>query len=530
MKRLSATLALALFPLLASAGTWERIKHAPPLPEIIDLDHGNADLGPGGAEAPILMTDGGVLIHNVGYFGADGRIFKLTPDSRGNYVNGTWSELATMPYVAVDGASAVLPDGRIIMEGGEYSNYELDFLLTNQGSIYDPVADSWTLVPPPPFFVDLYPPRATFAPSPIGDSQSVVLADGTFMLADKMSKQAALLDADTLTWTETGTGTKADMNDEEGWTLLPDGQVLTIDCYTDYYFGVATGPYPTKATNSELYDPLSGQWSSAGSTINTLTDRTLAEMGTAMLRPDGTVFAVGSQGYTSIYDTHTRLWHAGPRLPKSPQGFQYTAQDEPGALLPNGNVLITASGGRTPVGGGYTNPPVAFFEFDGKKLIKEPTIPNAANNAAYSVSLLVLPTGQVLAVDGTDDVEIYTPSDRSYQEHWAPVIDTVPTVLSRGQTYTLTGIRLNGMSQGSFYGDEDQDATNYPLLRITSITRPGWVVSYARTHDFSSMAVQSNALVSMKFDVPPEMPTGLAALQVVTNGIPSRAVVVNITP
>src|SRR5579885_1373299 len=114
MPRFTAALVLALLPLSAFAGTWQRIRHAPPLPEIIDLDHGNADLGPGGAAAPILMADGSVLIHNVGYFGADGRIFKLTPDAHGDYVKGTWSELATMPYVAADGASAVLPDGRII--------------------------------------------------------------------------------------------------------------------------------------------------------------------------------------------------------------------------------------------------------------------------------------------------------------------------------------------------------------------------------------------------------------------------------
>src|SRR6185503_10265952 len=200
MRRISLVLLLSLLPAFAHAGTWQRVRHAPPVPEIIDLFNGNTDLGPGGAAFPVLLTDGSVIIQNVGYFGADGRIFKLTPDEHGSYVNGSWSELATMPYVGVAGAQAVLPDGRFIIEGGEYSNYELDFLLTNQGAIYDPVTDSWTSVSPPAFFTDLYPPRATFAPSPIGDSQSVVLADGTFMLADKMSKQAALLDPVHLTW------------------------------------------------------------------------------------------------------------------------------------------------------------------------------------------------------------------------------------------------------------------------------------------------------------------------------------------
>ena len=52
-------------------------------------------------------------------------------------------------------------------------------------------------------------------------------ADGQFMLANAGTEQQALLNAETLTWTSTG-GSKADSNNEERWTLLPDKQVLTI--------------------------------------------------------------------------------------------------------------------------------------------------------------------------------------------------------------------------------------------------------------------------------------------------------------
>ena len=520
--RLALFLILSLSPMLASAGRWQRLHNAPPVPEIIDLSNGNADLGPGGASLPILMTDGSVIIQNVGYFGADGRIFKLTPDKHGSYVNGTWSELATMPYVGVFGAQAVLPDGRVIIEGGEYSNYELDFTLTNQGAIYDPVSDSWSMVSPPPFFVDLYPPRATFAPNPIGDSQSVVLPDGTFMLADKMSRQAALLDATNLTWTEAGTATKADMNDEEGWVLLPNGKVLTTDCYTDFFFGLVDS-YPADPTASEIYDPNAGEWSYAGSTIHSLTDPGLAETGAAVLRPDGTVFAVGSMGYTAVYDSNTGVWKAGPRLPVSPKGNQYTAEDAPGALLPSGNVLFAATKGPGDAEN-YAGPPVAFFEFNGKKLIPEPTIPHAGIDTSGSINLLVLPTGQVLATDGSKDVEIYTPDPTRPDPNWAPVIQGYPHLVASGNTYTLSGIRLNGMSQASMFGDEGQDATNYPLLRITN--RSTRHVRYVRTHHFSSMAVANNSTTTMQFDVPQDIEGGMSTLEVVTNGIPSQPVMV----
>jgi hypothetical protein len=207
--------ALVGAPMLAGAGAWQTLANPPPLPDIVDPN--GVFQYPGGAGFPLLLTDGGVMVQNIG----DGKIFKLAPDLNGSYVNGTWSELAPMPFVSYAAAQAVLADGRVIYEGGEYSDFDFKFLLTNKGAIYDPVANKWTMVSPPSFFVDLYPPRAVFAPHPIGDSQSVVLADGTFMLADKMSRQAALLDLKTMTWTETGTSTKTDLNDEEGGRYCP---------------------------------------------------------------------------------------------------------------------------------------------------------------------------------------------------------------------------------------------------------------------------------------------------------------------
>jgi len=509
----------ALAPASALAGTWQPTRNPAPTPNIVDPSNG-AVLGPGGASAPMLMTDGRVMFQNSGFAG-DGRIWTLTPDASGSYVDGTWGELAQMPYIEGGAAQAVLADGRVLIEGGEYSGLYADFTLTNQGAVYDPVANSWQMVAPPLFFTDESPTRAVFAPHPIGDSASVILPDGTFMLADKMSHQAALLDPRTMTWREAGTATKFDMNDEEGLTLLPSGNVLTIDCYVDFLAGFTGTPYPSDPTNSEIFDPRTGTWSSAGSTIHSLTDPVVAEMGPAILRPDGTVFAVGSPGTTAIYDTRTGRWAAGPQLPISPQGAQYTVQDGPGALLPNGHVLFAATGGAVdPTFGGYAGPPVGFFEFDGTELVAQPTIPNAANDVSGSIMLLPLPSGQILAADGTGDVEIFTPDDRSHRREWEPVLLFTPLVLQRGRTFEAWGIRFNGMSQASAFGDELQNATNYPLVRITSLLTGH--VSFARTHDHSSMAVASNDLVWTHYDVPRAAETGLSKLEIVANGIASE--------
>jgi hypothetical protein len=140
--------------------------------------------------------------------------------------------------------------------------------------------------------------------------------------------------------------------------------------------------------------------------------------------------------------------------------------------------------------------------------------------------LLVLPTGQILAADGTKDVEIYTPDDVSYNPAWAPVVASSPAVVSPGKTYTISGFRFNGMSQASAFGDESQNATNYPLLRITNLATRH--VFYSRTHDHSSMAVASNNQVSTRFTVSPLQESGPGQIEVVANGIPSLPVPVNV--
>jgi hypothetical protein len=147
-------------------------------------------------------------------------------------------------------ASAVLPDGRVIIEGGEYNNAAE--VRTNLGAIYDPIANTWTSVGPPSGWAR------------IGDAQSVVLANGTFMLADccDSGNKSALLNATTLTWTATGTG-KFDLPDEEAWALLSSGKVLTVDAY------VLSG---TCGQNTEIYDPNTGAWTSAGNVPSILPD------------------------------------------------------------------------------------------------------------------------------------------------------------------------------------------------------------------------------------------------------------------
>jgi len=376
------------------------------------------------------------------------------------------------------------------------------------------VADTWTHVAPPSFFVGC----CGIGHPTIGDAQSVVLPDGTYMQANCCTMQDALLNPSTMTWTHADKG-KFDINDEEGWTLLLNGKVLTVDAYV--FKGIPTG------TNSEIYDPATRTWHSAGSTIVQLWDSQLTcgqksptfEVGPGVLRPDGTVFYTGANtcgggqsGHTAIYDSNAGTWTAGPDFPPN-----LNIADGPAALEPNGKVIMMASPG-------YGNPPSSIFEFDGVHLRQIPGPFDAANDGSYYGNFLVLPNGQLLFTDFFY-VQIFTPSGR-FNAAWRPKIASVPDTISPGGSYVASGYLFNGVSQGAAYGDDNQMATNFPIIRITN-NATGHVF-YARTHDHSSIAVASPALVSTHFDVPAGVETGPSKLVVVANGIPSEGVPVNV--
>ncbi len=314
--------------------------------------------------------------------------------------------------------------------------------------------------------------------------------------AGGFSKKQAIFNATTLTWTAVGTG-KADFFAEEGFALLPNGNVLTVD--------VSNG------TNSESYNPTTGAWTSAGSTIVQLPDRGSLEIGPLIQRPDGTVAAFGGVPHSALYNIATGTWTAGPDFP----GGNDMA-DGPASLLPDGNVLVFASPGV------FLNP-ATFFIFDGITFTAAPLTQSAGNLTSYQGRQLVLPTGQILwlVADGsTIDVELFTSTGRP-SKAWAPTITSVPTKLLRGSSYQISGTQFNGLSCGSDYGDDAAMASNYPLVRITNIAT-GHVI-YARTHNHSSMGIATgNTIVTTTFDVPVAAEAGPSGISVVANGIASK--------
>ena len=487
---------IAVFGLLLAAAQFSNAQHWVPL-----ANQPNVNLGLGN---PLLLTDGTVILHEA----CGPRWLRLVPDPYGSYVNGTWKRIASLPsgYAPLYFGSAVLADGRVMMAGGEYNatNGNCQPVWTTKGAIYDPKTNKWTMVAPPPGWTS------------IGDAQSVVLADGTYMQANCCSTESALLDATNLTWTITGAG-KKDVYDEEGWTLLPDGTVLTVDAYVfDYH---------KNGKRYEIYHPSTGRWTTPGNTPVQLWDsypdanHASYEIGPGVLRPDGTVFYIGANGapgqagHTATYDTKTKTWTAGPDIPD-----EMDSADGPATLLPGGNVLFQASPGIFNTGS-------RFFIWDGTQY-RNVTFGNtdAPNISSYYGNMLLLPTGEVLYTD-FGNVWVFQHGGNP-KGAWLPQILSVPTAVKRGQTYVVSGLNFNGFSQGAAYGDDAQAATNYPLVQITN--RQTFHVYYARTHDHSTMGIAYTTPASTNFDVPRNIETGLSDLRVVCNGIASLPVAVNV--
>jgi hypothetical protein len=104
---------------------------------------------------------------------------------------------------------------------------------------------------------------------------------------------------------------------------------------------------------------------------------------------------------------------------------------------------------------------------------------------------------------------------------------TLPLItLHHGRTYNVWVERMNGLSAGSYYGDDASSASNYPLVRLTSKATSH--VAYARTHTMSTRAIGPTVQGTTNFDVPATIDIGPATLEVVTNGIASPAIDVEI--
>ena len=158
--------------------------------------------------------------------------YRFKPDKSGSYVNGTLYPAAALPpnYIPYATSGGVLPDGRVLLIGGEYllGRRRYPHLLVHQPD-GDLRSEGGYLENGRAAF------RCQWDWDFIGDSPWTLLPNGHLLLGEKFTKAMAELDPTTLRWTNVSSFAKDDVFAEEGLTLLPDGSVLTVNM-TDFNF------------------------------------------------------------------------------------------------------------------------------------------------------------------------------------------------------------------------------------------------------------------------------------------------------
>jgi MBG domain (YGX type)/Bacterial Ig-like domain (group 3) len=442
---------------------------------------------PAGAGVMLLLSDGTVIVQA-------GEIskawYRYAPDSHGDYVAGSWSQLASMSTPRLDFASNVLPDGRVLVLGGEFTDpsHPGTRTETNTGEIYDPVADAWTSI-------------ATFPQPTFGDDPSQLLPDGRVLAGSNAGAQTYIYDPAADAWSPAATKLRPDASAGESWLKLPD------DSFLVYESNSATGG----ASHAERYVPSTNSWVDAGTVPVLLSSAaTNFEIGPSFLVPDDRAFYLGATGHTAFYSLWNNSWTSGPDIPNG-----LVADDAPGAMMPNGKILFAAD---KPLNKG----PVALFEFDPFTNTYTNVTPlgfnlGSASSAGAADRMLILPSGQVLFSNGSNVLGLYAPAGSPNPAAQPSIYQ----ITSTGDgTFTLAGTQLNGISQGASHGDDSEMDANYPIVRLTDSSGG---VFYARTTNWSSTGVATGpAVVSTRFTLPAGMPAGTYWLSVIASGIASN--------
>ena len=471
----------------------------------------------GSPEHMYLMTNGKVLVQTRGAQGFE-QWWLLTPDSKGSYLNGTWSRAAQPPasYNPQNVNAAVLHSGNFLIVGGEQNVNSSGIMEenSNQSYLYDVVKDSWTFVTPPN--------NGEGDWTGIGAAPFAELADGRIMVGWNGGRNTAglyamLFDPVTSTWTATGTN-KRTSNGEQGYTLLSNDKLLNIWNGNDS---------PELVGYAEIFDPKSGLWTPAARIGYDLGH---SEIGPALTLPNGKVLAMGATGRNALYDPILDSWTSVPDFPKLKNGLHPVAADNPAAVLPNGNVLVQTSVFTCSTQNCYWMGPALWYEYDINSNVwvsvpDDKAVP-AASHLANGTNMLVLPNGQVMfTTNGA--LELYT-SKGSPNSSWLPKIETVSSLeLTPDKSYLITGKQLSGLTQGTFWGDEQQNSTNYGLVQITN--KASNHVFFARSMDFSNTSIAPNADSTLSFIFSRDVENGPSSLRVIASGVASAPMDVMIT-
>jgi hypothetical protein len=258
--------------------------------------------------AATLLQDGRVLVTG----GQDDHAKSLSSTELYDPATGIWTTTGALVVGTAAHTATLLPDGRVLVAGGS-GNGEGSLAIAQ---LYDPATGVWTQTG------SLLTARQRFT--------ATLLPNGLVLVSGGKGGPGALTSAElydpaTGVWTQTGSMTFARFRHSQ--TLLLNGLVLVAGGLD------AINPPMDSISNSELYDPAAGTWTTTGS-LNVA-----RAQHTATLMPNGLVAVVGGfHGPTptsELYDPATATWSLSGDMIRGRAAHATV-------LLPSGAILVIA--------------------------------------------------------------------------------------------------------------------------------------------------------------------------------------------
>jgi hypothetical protein len=473
----------------AHAGTWSQVNLLPPA---------------GNPANVALLTDGRLLVSGGDSTPNWNKWWTLTPDSAGSYENGTWAAVGDSAYGRLFNPAFVLNNGKYLVCGGEYVCPANNILCGGGPSgfadratceIFDPVSNSWSVVP------DM--------PSRIDDTPSALMPDGRVLILSYNTSSDYLFDVILNNWVTAAPYDTAAIQQEGGSLLLPDGSVLVGSAQFARYVPDVWGPTASTATipggvavGEFLLSPFN------------------AEIGPFLLMWDGRALILGGNNKNGLYNYQNNTWALVDPTPIGPDPTKpYNHADAPSSMEPDGTALTIVtddqSGVGTTLGHYYEFNPAAAPGAQWTALSGPPQTSGFVGNPERT-RLLPLPSGQVVVTQAENNGTVWLyRSAGTPQAAWRPTIASTPILLFGN--YLLDGTQLNGLTTGGDFGDDGKVATNFPVVTLVK----GSSVYYARSFSFDQMGPRPNVKDSCWFHLPAGIPNGTYNVHVTASGVDS---------
>ena len=289
-----------------------------------------------------VLPDGRVLVtgglapdaEGTGHSTRSAEIF----DPQGAGGTGAWSRAADMAAARSHHAASVLPDGRVLVAGGENDSSQNQESLRS-AEIYQPADDTWSLA------ADLNVGRTDHTATPLAGGQVLVVGGYKGVPFDSSGDPLAppeLFTPDGAggSWAPTadpGNGSLHRLG--QSATRLPSGSVL-----------VAGGKLNTGSSgpdgSSLLYDPASGTWATAaGLQGNPRLSHAATLLSSGKVLVVGGVSKKGKVLATAeVFDPAAGSWAPAGKLSEARNGLRSTLLDGPGCGRACGKVVVTGGG------------------------------------------------------------------------------------------------------------------------------------------------------------------------------------------